>query len=160
MCPVKEKDQSLRPPKRFYHRSNRPTLKALSTNQIWTLLEDIKSSLEKALFLTNKQIRGLKRRQRDLEIELNDRIREDERLCKLYGPIYRDGEIQEFEGTIRDPILLDRDIEACRKANQSPARKALCRVANTQYNGFLKPKHIPNPKNKIRMDRSKIRKQG
>jgi len=61
------------------------------------------------------------------------------------------------EKVLREQQLESAFIEYVRVESLNPNRKSLCKVPKSPSNGF-KRKHTPNPKNKIRVDRSKIRK--
>lgn len=61
------------------------------------------------------------------------------------------------ERALEEERLESAFIEYLRVESTNPNRKALCKVPKSPSNGFKRP-HDPNPKNKIRVDRSKIRK--
>jgi hypothetical protein len=61
------------------------------------------------------------------------------------------------EEALKEQCLESAFIQYLRVESLNPNRKSLCRVPKSPSNGFKRP-HYPNPKNKIRVDRSKIRK--
>lgn len=134
-------------------------LKDLDTSEVWILIESIENELKThSLFYSRRQLKGLIRRHTDLSTELDNRISEDEANCEFYGKSYINGIVPNFHpwSTPENPIIIDKDIESCRKNDENPNRKSFCKVPNSPANGF-KRLHIPNPMNKIRTDRSGIR---
>lgn len=79
-----KKSQSRKPI--YKHKS----LKEISTRTLRIILDSVKYQLRNKLFLSPNQIRGLEKRKRDLSMELDSRLEQDEYMCSMFP--------KEFEG--------------------------------------------------------------
>lgn len=141
------------PPKAFYKRK---ALFTLTPSELWVILEWIEKVLRGDLFYPKSFIKGLKKRRGILMRELDERIKDDEWMCKFWGPSFRDGTLIDNYGWDQNEFL-NSAIDACRKS-EGMNRKSLCKVPIGPASGFKRPKKDPDPRNRIRVDRSKIKK--
>lgn len=101
------------------------------------------------------QIKAMIKRVTDLTVELDSKIGEDEFRCSI-DPFYvphNDPGFSEFN-QLRQ-IYDNHTLEV-----SGVNTKHNCKIPTTSANGFKKEgfdKHVSNPKNRIRIDRSKIR---
>jgi hypothetical protein len=80
------------------------------------------------------------------------------RLKNLHRELAGRIEFFDYLASIDESISSSEAIRLVEEARTN--RKSLAKVPNTQFNGFRKKgfdKHLPNPKNKVRFDRSKIK---